>query len=126
MIDAKIYGLVYTKRIKVLHSIEGRVRIKLPDLDKIPEKYKIHEEDGIKAVKMLKGIKDVSINYVIGTCIINYDSNLITVDKILRWIKKIIKVNIDNIKLYEQYGEENPKQVINIVEEQLRLEIKNI
>lgn len=40
--------------------------------------------------------------------------------------KKIIKVNIDNIKLYEQYGEENPKQVINIVEEQLRLEIKNI
>lgn len=126
MIDVKIYGLVYTKRIKVLHSIEGRVRIKLPDLDKIPEKYKIHEEDVIKAVKMLNEIKDVSINYVIGTCIINYDSNLITADKILRWIKKIIKVNIDNIKLYEQYGEENPKQVINIVEEQLRLEIKNI
>ena len=126
MIDVKIYGLVYTKRIKVLHSIEGRVRIKLPDLDKIPEKYKIHEEDVIKAVKMLNGIKDVSINYVIGTCIINYDSNLITADKILRWIKKIIKVNTDNIKLYEQYGEENPKQVINIVEEQLRLEIKNI
>ncbi len=75
MIDAKIYGLVYTKRIKVLHSIEGRVRIKLPDLDKIPENNKIHEEDVMKAVKMLNGIKDVSINYVIGTCIINYDSN---------------------------------------------------
>lgn len=126
MIDAKIYGLVYMKRIKILHNIKGRVRIKLPDLDKMPDQYRAYQEDAIKAIKMLSGVEDVSLNYVIGTCIINYDFNVVTADKILIWIKKVIKININNISLYEKFGETNTKQVINIIEEQLKLEIKNI
>ena len=47
-------------KVKVVHSIPGRIRLLIPSLDKFPEQMKKHEHYITAIIKLKNGIKSVT------------------------------------------------------------------
>ena len=63
-------AFLYFNKIKVVHSIPGRLRLQIPGLDKVPEDMKKYEHYTTSIIKMEKGIEEISYSYITskGTC----------------------------------------------------------
>lgn len=125
MINFKEMILKSLSKINVVHSIPGRIRLKIPFLDKVPPNYRLYDNYILEALKILHGIENLSINYVLGTAVITYNTDELYEKKVLAWINEIINVCTSNLNLFEKYGETNLKYVIGTLEHQLKDEVKN-
>ena len=125
MINFREMILKSLSKIDVIHSIPGRIRLKIPFLDKVPPKYRLYDNYILEALKILPGIESLSLNYVLGTAVITYDTDKLYEKKVLAWINEIINVCINNLHLFEKYGETNLKYVIGTLKHQLKDEVKN-
>lgn len=113
-------------KIKVAHSIPGRIRFKVSTLKEIPEEYMIYEKYLHQALKKLEGIDSVDVNRVTGSIVVTYDIKKTYEEKILKWIEIIKEVGLKNLDLIEKYGEINTEYVVDTVEQQLDEAIKNL
>lgn len=111
-------------KIKVTHSLPGRVRIKLPYLNKVPLENRNHDELISRAIKILNGVETININYSLGTVLVTYNTSLLYEKKLLSWIETVIRICIDNLNLIKKYGDNNLQYVINTIEHQLRDAVK--
>lgn len=88
MLTETIFSLLM--KVKVMHSLPGRMRISLPQIKKIPEEFR-HEQDLIELLLLvLPGIERVTVNYLLGTVLIAYESRLTSEKIILTYIKKAL------------------------------------
>lgn len=106
-------------KIKVSHSLPGRIRLKVSSLKMVPEEYKIYEKFIGEALKKLKGIQTVDVNSVTGSILITYDTETLYEKKLLSWMDVIKQIGINNYNLIEKYGETNLDFVIKSIEQQL-------
>ncbi|MGL5616425.1 MAG: HMA2 domain-containing protein [Sarcina sp.] len=113
-------------KIKVSHSLPGRVRFKVSSLKMIPEEYKIYEKFIGESLKKLKGIESVETNILTGSILVTYDENLLYEKKLLAWVDKIKEIGIGNFELIEKYGESNLDFVIKTIEQQLDEAVKKL
>ncbi|ADL53597.1 HMA2 domain-containing protein [Clostridium cellulovorans] len=111
------YSLTKTR---VVHSLPGRIRLKVPHLNRVPIQHRNHHSEILHAIRILNGIEDVTINYDLGTVLITYDTKVLYERKLLAWVDRVIQVNIDNVELFRRYGETNLQYVINTIEHQLK------
>lgn len=113
-------------RIKVVHSMPGRLRLKLANALNIPEEYSYYIKYLKDALCILPGIDKVKFNHVIGTILIEYNVDKVYEEKILKWIDTIIKVGSDNLQLIKEHGEDNLEYVVNTLEGQLKEAVNKI
>lgn len=79
-------------KIQVVHSLPGRLRISLPQIKNLPQEFS-QEEELIKSIFLaLPGIEHISVSYITGTVLINYDFHSTSEKKILAYIKKVLSV----------------------------------
>ena len=76
--------LIFNK-VKVVHSIPGRIRLLIPSLDKFPEQMKKHEHYITSIIKLKNGIKSIDYSYLTSKVLIEYD-------------KEKLKENLNNNK----------------------------
>ncbi|WMJ81900.1 hypothetical protein RBU49_06540 [Clostridium sp. MB40-C1] len=126
MINIQKYILRHVAKVKIIHSMPGRIRLKVPNLNKVPEEFRNYDKFFIKAIRILDGIEDISMNYLIGTTLITYNSKVVYEEKIMRWIKIIIDIGINNIIFIHQYGESNLEHVVSTLEQQLKEEVAKL
>ena len=69
-------------KFKVVHSIPGRLRLKVNNASKIPQEAKEYDKYVVQGLKMLDGIKDVEFNYITGSVVITYDTKKTYEEKI--------------------------------------------
>ncbi|WP_300276030.1 HMA2 domain-containing protein [Peptacetobacter sp.] len=112
-------------KIKVAHSIPGRIRFKVSTLKDIPEEYMIYEKYLHQALEKLDGIESVEVHRVTGSILVTYNVKKTYEEKILKWVEVIKEIGIKNLDLIEKYGETNTDYVVDIVEQQLDEAIKN-
>ena len=113
-------------KFKVVHSIPGRLRLKVSNASKIPQEAKDYDKYVIQGLKMLDGIKDVEFNYITGSVVITYDTKKTYEEKIIKWINKVIDIVLENFKLIEENGQNNVEFVIDTLEQKLNEAIKII
>lgn len=113
-------------KIKVSHSIPGRIRFKVNSLKMIPEEYVVYEKFLHQALKKLDGIETIEVNTVTGSILVTYDINKVYEKRILKWVDKIKEIGIKNYDLIEKYGESNLDYVVKTIEQQLDEAIKEI
>lgn len=113
-------------KIKVAHSIPGRIRFKVASLKDIPDEYMIYEKYLHQALKKLDGVENVDVNKMTGSILINYDIKRTYEEKILNWIDIIKEIGLKNIDLIEKYGESNTEYVVDTIEQQLDEAIKKL
>ena len=71
-------------KFKVVHSIPGRLRLKVNNASKIP-----------------------------GSVVITYDTKKTYEEKIVKWINKVIDIVLGDFKLIEENGQDNLEFVID-------------
>lgn len=125
MFDVKNYIIKHFAKVKVVHSIPGRLRLKVPKTINVPEEFRHYDKLVVDGIKILKGIEEIKFNYVLGTILLTYDTNKLYEEKVLKWINVSIEVVIKNLKLIEKYGETNLDYVVNTINQQLKEKVIN-
>ncbi|WP_297639153.1 HMA2 domain-containing protein [uncultured Clostridium sp.] len=113
-------------KIKVSHSIPGRIRFKVNSMKMIPDEYKEYQKFLFEALEKLDGVTNVEINLVTGSILVNYDINKLYEKKVLKWVDTIKSVGINNYDVIEKYGDTNLDFVIKTINQQLDEAVKNI
>lgn len=113
-------------KIKVAHSMPGRIRFKVSSLTMIPEEYRKYEKFIGESIGRLNGVTKVDVNNITGSVLVTYDTNLLYEKKILKWVDKIKEIGIGNYELIEKYGESNVDFVIKTIEQQLDEAVKKL
>lgn len=113
-------------KIKVSHSLPGRLRLKVSSLKLIPKEYIVYEKFIDESLKKLDGITSVEINNLTGSILVIYDVNITYEKKILRWIEKLKEIGLNNFELIEKYGESNLDFVIKTINQQLNEAVKKL
>ena len=88
-------------KVKVVHSIPGRIRLLIPSLDKFPEQMKKHEHYITTIIKLKNGIKSVEFSYLTSKILIEYDKTKLNEQNIVDWLNKIWKIIVDNEDVYQ-------------------------
>ena len=88
-------------KVKVVHSIPGRIRLLIPSPDKFPEQMKKHEHYITAIIKLKNGIKSVEYSYLTSKVLIEYDKDKLKEQDIVDWLNKIWKIIVDNEDVYQ-------------------------
>ena len=103
MLDFKKYLIKHFAKIKVIHSIPGRLRLKVPKQVYVAEEFRQYDRYVVDGVKLLDGIEDIQFNYVLGTILLTYDTNKVYEEKVLKWINRVVEIIIKNISWHKNF-----------------------
>lgn len=114
-------------KVKVLHSIPGRIRLHIPSLDQVPEQMKKYEDYTTAILKLKEGIKKIEYSYLTSKILIEYDKNMLVEKDIVDWLNKIWKIIVDNEHIYQGMSvdeiEANIKKFYLMLKEKLEKEV---
>ena len=113
-------------KFKVTRSIPGRIRLKASAPSAMYKEVELYNEYLERAIRLLPGIEEVEFNYTIGTALIIYDVEKTYEARVLKWVNKIIDIGLDNSDMITEYSDTNIEYVENVVEQQLREEVKKL
>ena len=101
-------------KVKVVHSIPGRIRLLIPSLDKF-----------ITAIIKLKnGIKSVEYSYLTSKVLIEYDKDKLKEQDIVDWLNKIWKIIVDNEDVYQGMSVDDVDKNVKRFFEMLKSELE--
>ena len=111
-------------KVKVVHSIPGRIRLLIPSLDKFPEQMKKHEHYITTSIKLKNGIKSVEFSYLTSKILIEYDKMKLKEQDIVDWLNKIWKIIVDNEDVYQGMSVDDVEKNVKRFFEMLKGELE--
>ena len=111
-------------KVKVVHSIPGRIRLLIPSLDKFPEQMKKHEHYITTIIKLKNGIKSVEFSYLTSKILIEYDKMKLKEQDIVDWLNKIWKIIVDNEDVYRGMSVDDVEKNVKRFFEMLKSELE--
>ena len=111
-------------KVKVVHSIPGRIRLLIPSLDKFPEQMKKHEHYITTIIKLKNGIKSVEYSYLTSKILIEYDKTKLNEQNIVDWLNKIWKIIVDNEEVYQGISVDDVDKNVKRFFEMLKSELE--
>ena len=110
-------------KVKVVHSIPGRVRLLIPSLDKFPEQIKKYESYITGIIKLKTGINNIEYSYLTSKVLIEYDKTKLNEEDIVNWLNKIWEIIVNNEEVYHGMSvdevEKNVKKFYNMLKNEL-------
>ena len=110
---ASILNLLF--KFEVVSDLPGRLRIKVNNFKKLPKEAVNFQSQAMEAVKRLGGVENVKFNFVIGTVLIEYDTDKVDSKAIVSWLNTIKKLALDNMGLINSLEGKDEKEVIDIL-----------
>ncbi len=110
---ASILNLLF--KFEVVSDLPGRLRIKVNNFKKLPKEAINFQSQAMEAVKRLDGVENVKFNFVIGTVLIEYDTDKVDSKAIVSWLNTIKKLALDNMGLINSLEGKDEKEVIDIL-----------
>ncbi|EFE87446.1 HMA2 domain-containing protein [Fusobacterium periodonticum] len=111
-------------KVKVVHSIPGRIRLLIPSLDKFPEEMKKHEHYISAIIKLKTGIKSIEYSYLTSKILIEYDKEKLKEQDIVDWLNKIWKIIVDNEEVYHGMSVDEVEKNVKRFYEMLKAELE--
>ena len=111
-------------KVKVVHSIPGRIRLLIPSLDKFPEQMKKYEHYITAIIKLKDGIKSVEYSYLTSKILIEYDKMKLKEQDIVDWLNKIWKIIVDNENFYQGMSVDDVEKNVKKFYEMLKSELE--
>lgn len=111
MFNFKLTLLNMLFKFNVVSDLPGRIRFKVNNYKKIPKEALLYQNYAIEALKKLDGISNVNFNFVIGTILIEYDTEKLTSSDIINWLNEIKSLVAKNIDYINSISDE-PEDVI--------------
>ena len=111
-------------KVKVVHSISGRIRLLILSFDKFPEQMKKHEHYITAIIKLKNGIKSVEYSYLTSKILIEYDKMKLKEQDIVDWLNKIWKIIVDNEDVYQGMSVDDVDKNVKRFFEMLKSELE--
>lgn len=110
-------------KVKVVHSIPGRIRLFIPSLDQFPEQIKKYENYITAIIKLKAGINNIEYSYTTSKILVEYDKTKLKEEDIVNWLNKIWKIIVDNEDVYHGMSmaevEKNVKKFYEMLKNEL-------
>ena len=120
MLDIKTYIIKNFAKFKVVHSIPGRIRLKINNAPKIPKEATMYDKYVIEGIKILDGIDNIEFNYITGSVIITYNPDKLNEKIVINWINHVLNIVLENINFIQEFGEDNIDYVVNTLQNKLK------
>ena len=120
MLDIKTYIIKNFAKFKVVHSIQGRIRLKINNASKIPKEAAMYDKYVIEGIKILDGIDNIEFNYMTGSVLITYNPNKLSEKIVIKWINHVLNIVLENINFIQEFGEDNIDYVVSTLEKKLK------
>ena len=120
MLDIKTYIIKNFAKFKVVHSIPGRIRLKINNALKIPKEAAMYDKYVIEGIKILDGIDNIEFNYITGSVIITYNPDKLNEKIVINWINHVLNIVLENINFIQEFGEDNIDYVVNTLQNKLK------
>ena len=76
----------YLFRPRVIHRLPGRIRVSVPIIRQIPERFNGVANQLMDKIKLKDGIKTVDLNFISGNVLIYFRSDVIDEDHVMKWM----------------------------------------
>ena len=100
-------------KLEIVGNTPGKLQVYVAQIKKVEDEYKQYEYYAENAMRLLKGVESLDVDYQKGVATIKYDPNIADVQKIYRWLQAIIDIGInyyDELKsMWEGPGDETKK-----------------
>lgn len=108
---------LYFNKIKVVHSIPGRLRLSIPGLNKIPNEFRNFEPKVTELIKLAGGIEEVNYSYITSKILFKYNPKLLSEEKILNLMNVIWK---EILKREVFFKEEDIEENFSLIYEEIK------
>lgn len=85
-------GYLLLAKPRIVHSIPGRMRLRVPLLKKIDKKHHRYTDLVCRLLSMPDGIDSVSASPISGTVLLHYDAKSLSEQEILQFISSLTRV----------------------------------
>lgn len=93
-------------KIKVVHSIPGRVRLQIPGLKQVPDEYRHLEKELLDLATLLPGVTDLSLCFVTGRALLHYDGKEIGEQALVAWFNRVWDTMATELSGRDDFGNE--------------------
>ena len=111
-------------KVKVVHSIPGRIRLFIPSLDQFPEQMKKYENYITAIIKLKAGINNIEYSYTTSKILVEYDKTKLKEADIVNWLNKIWKIIVDNEDFYHGMSMDEVEKNVKKFYEMLKNELE--
>lgn len=111
-------------KVKVVHSIPGRIRLFIPSLDQFPEQMKKYENYITAIIKLKAGINNIEYSYTTSKILVEYDKTKLKEADIVNWLNKIWKIIVDNEDVYQGMSMDEVEKNVKKFYEMLKNELE--
>lgn len=100
-------------KLEIVSNTPGKLQIYIAQIKKVEDEYKQYEYYAENAIRLLKGVESLDVDYQKSIVTIKYDPAIVSVQKIYKWLQVMIDIGIDyydELKLiWEKEGDEGRK-----------------
>lgn len=114
------YYLKYLYKLKVVHSLPGRMRISVPGLKGLAAEYRVYQDEVKGLLQELPGVDEVDFSYSSGNSLITYDPQVVSEKQILAWLEGSVKAMVALGKELDNGPKRSDEEVVKIASERLR------
>jgi hypothetical protein len=75
----------------VVHRMQGRVRLRLPVLTRIPSAYRYDVQARLDRASLPDGVYDLKANLISGSLLIRYDPGRLDESSVLGWVEAVVQ-----------------------------------
>jgi hypothetical protein len=93
---------------RIVHRLPGRIRIHIPVLKKLPEKWRAFTRPSSELIRMKRGINTAEVQPVTGSLLIEFDPEAINEADVLKWLETLV------VNFLEIETQSNPLEESNI------------
>lgn len=113
-------------KVKIVHSIPGRLRLLIPGLSDVPEDFKKYEHYITDFILSKKGIKSVEYCFKTSKALIYYSPEILSAEQITDWLNMIWKTVMNHSELYEGKSLEEIEENIDVIYDILKKGKNNV
>lgn len=100
-------------KLEIVGNTPGKLQIYVAQIKKVEDEYKQYEYYAENALMLLRGVESLDVDYQKGIVTIKYNPEIVSVQKIYKWLQVMIDTGIDyydELKpMWEKEGEETQK-----------------
>lgn len=93
---------------EVVSNTPGKLQLYVAQIKKIEEEYKIYETYAEHALLLLNGVENLQVDYPKGIMTITYDNEIVSVQRIMKWLQLMIDIGVDYYDELKSYWEKQP------------------
>ena len=101
-------------KLEVVSNTPGKLELYISQIKKVEDEYKVYEVYADRMMKLLKGVKGISVDYDRGLLTVNYEETKLNPRQVYGWIQTMVDVGIEYYDEIKQSWNKNSNEAAEV------------